>query len=344
MKKKIPPGYLLPSAALALKKGQIKWYSFLDKAPEPGDVVYGKVTRLGHHSTLENRSGRVHALNDGSRAVFVFGNRYATDHYEGIVPSEPTAEVDMLARSGVVGSVRQKNSVLKDPTRIRILGYVCDDNEQIINTRNFPLIVPAKSEKKRGERAKLILVVGTSMNSGKSTAAAACCWALSAMGYDVRASKVTGTASLKDILHMNDCGASVYNDFTYFGHPSTYMLSPEELLRIFTHTDLKFANNPKNFWVVEFADGILQRETEILLASDEVQSRIHRLVFCASEALGCVGGLKVLKERFQLVPDAISGIISSSPLALQELADHGGDIPVFNNLERDLKQISEILI
>ena len=43
---------------------------------------------LGHHSTLENRSGRVHILNDGSKAIFVFGNRYAPDHYEGVVPAE----------------------------------------------------------------------------------------------------------------------------------------------------------------------------------------------------------------------------------------------------------------
>jgi hypothetical protein len=344
MKKKISPGYLIPSAALNIRKNRIKWYSFLDKTPQPGDVVYGKVTRLGHHSTLENRNGRVHLLNDGSKALFVFGNRYAPDHFEGFVPTEPTAEVDMLARSGVVGIVRQKNALLKDPTRVRILGYVCDEEDKIFNTRDFPLIVPKTLEKARDKRAKMILVVGTSMNCGKSLAAAACCWALSTMGYDVRASKVTGTASLKDILQMNDSGASVYNDFTYFGHPSTYMLPEEELLRIFNHIDLKYANNPKNFWIVELADGIIQRETAMLLASADVQTRIHRLVFCAGDALGCLGGINILKERFGLVPDAISGVISSAPLALKELAGLTGDTPVINSLERDLRQISEILI
>ncbi|MBU0717434.1 MAG: hypothetical protein KJ749_04225 [Planctomycetes bacterium] len=342
--KKIPPGHLVPSAALTLKKSQLKFYNFLDKAPEPGDVVYGRVTRLGHHSTLENRSGRVHILNDGSKAIFVFGNRYAPDHYEGVVPTELTAEVDMLARSGVVGTVRQKNSLLKDPTRIRILGYVCNDKGKVINTRDFPLIRPKTTERKPGKRAKMVLVVGTSMNSGKSMAAAAACWALSTIGYDVRASKITGTASLKDILHMNDCGASVYNDFTYFGHPSTYLLSAEELLRIFDHIDLKYGNNPRNYWIVELADGVLQRETTILLASPEVRSRIHRLILCAGDALGCIGGIKILRERFGLVPDAISGILSSAPLALQELSGLSGGIPAFNSMERDLKQISEVLI
>ena len=142
---------------------------------------------------------------------------------------------------------------------------------------------------------------------------------------------------------MNDAGASVYNDFTHFGYPSTYMLSETELLRVFTEIDLKYGNNAKNFWVVELADGILQRETAMLLASKEVKKRIHRLVFCAGDALGCIGGLQVLKDRFGLTADAISGVCSSSPLATTELANYT-EVPVFNNLERNLNEISEMLL
>ena len=342
--KKISPGFLLPSAAYTVKKSAIKLYAFQDRVPQVGDLIYGRVIRIGQHSGLENKNGRIHVINDGSRAVFVYGNRYAPDHFEGYVPESSLNEVDMLAQSGVVGIVKSKNSMIKDPTRIRVLGYVCDEQGEVINTRNHSLIVPAKTEKTSGKkRAKLILVVGTAMNSGKSMAAAACCWALATMGHEVRASKITGTASLKDILRMNDAGAATYNDFTHFGYPSTYMLSEEELLRIFNHIDLKHCNNPRNFWVVELADGILQRETAMLLASEDVKSRIHRLIFCAGDALGAVGGLKVLKDKFGLTPDAISGVCSSAPLAKQELADYTG-IQVFNNLERNLNQISEILL
>ncbi|MHC4978614.1 MAG: hypothetical protein ACYTGT_06260 [Planctomycetota bacterium] len=340
--KNIQPGYLHPSAAFTIKRSQIKRYQFLERAPEVGDLVYGRVTTLGHHQYLENCQGRIHSLLDGSRAIFVYGNRYAPDHYEGVVPSSVSVEVDMLARSGVVGVVRKKNSVLQDPTRIRVLGYVCDADGNVLNTRSFPLIRPQHTDKKPN-RSKMILVVGTSMNSGKSVTAAACCWSLTAMGHTVRASKITGTASLRDILRMNDCGATIFNDFTHLGYPSTYLLDLPELLHIFNSIDLKYANSPKNFWIVELADGILQRETEMLLASPDVKSRIHRLVFNASDALGCVGGLTVLREHFGLEPDAISGICSSSPLALQELARFSS-IPVFNNMEQDLRQISELLL
>jgi hypothetical protein len=338
--KKICKGYILPSAAFTIRRSQIKHYKFFEKRPEIGDVVYGQVLRMGQHSSLENASGRIHMIHDGTRAAFVFGNRYAPDFYEGIIPEEMTNKVDLLSRSGMIGIVKTKNSMIKDPTKVKILGYVFDESGRILNTRNFPLIEPRSRVKKR-PRAKMILVCGTSMNSGKSMAAAACCWVLSTMGYNVRASKITGTASLKDILYMNDAGANPYADFTCLGYPSTYLLSESELLGIFNQLDLKYANNPKNFWVVELADGIIQRETVMLLNTPEVRSRIYKLIFCANDAFGAIGGLNIL-QSYGLKPAALSGICSSSPLHIRELSGFT-DIPVFNSAEPDKNSLAEIL-
>jgi len=339
---KVTKGFILPSAAFTVQRKQVRFYRKPDLPPRPGDLMYGEVVRIGQHSTLENKEGRIHVIHDGTKAVFVFGNRYAPDYYEGFVPEQQQREVDLLARSGLIGQVAVKNSSIKDPTRVKMLGCLCNENGDPLNTLQFPLIEPKNMEKKE-PRAKLILVCGTAMNSGKSIAAVACTWALTAMGHKVKACKVTGTASLKDILHMNDSGAETYADFTYFGHPSTYMLSKEELLGIFHKLDLKYANNPKNFWVVELADGILQRETAMLLESPEVQRRIHRLVFCSADAFGAIGGLRVLRERFNLVPDAISGVCSSSPLHVRELGELT-DIPVFNSLDVGLDIMADILL
>jgi hypothetical protein len=339
--KKINRGFIFPSAALTVKASQIKYYRFFDKRPRAGDLVYGIIDCIGQHSSLENASGRIHTIHDGTKAIFVFGNRYAPDFYEGLVPEDMTDEVSLIARSGIIGVVKTKNSMIKDPTKVRILGYVCNEKGDVLSTRDFPLIKPRNTIKKE-PRSRMILVCGTSMNSGKSMAAAACCWALTTVGYNVRASKITGTASLKDILHMNDAGASRYADFTYLGYPSTYLLTKQELLCIFNQLDLKYANNPKNFWVVELADGVVQRETAMLLSSPEVTGRIHRLIFCANDAFGAIGGLRTLKEKFDLVPDAISGICSSSPLHIRELSEFT-NIPVFNSAP-DTSQLTDILV
>ncbi len=339
---KIPKGFILPSAAITVNRSKIKGYVQSDKQPEIGDLVYGEIDRIGQHSSLENGSGRIHDIHRGSRAIFVYGNRYAPDYYEGIIPSESLDKIDLLARSGVIGQVVTKSSKVIDPTKVKVLGYACDKNGKIINSKDSPLIVP-KYATKKFPRAKLILVCGTAMNSGKSMAAVACCWALNALGHKVRASKVTGTASLKDILHMNDAGASVFADFTYLGYPSTYLLSDEEMLDIFNKLDLKYANNKENYWVVELADGINQKETAMLLQSPDVRKRIHKLIFCAADAFGAIGGLEVLKTKFKLTPDAISGVCSSSPLHIKELQEFS-EIPVFNSMKIDIEILSQILV
>lgn len=328
---KLSKSYIIPSAAFSLTRKMIRGYVKSDKKPEVGDVIYGTILSMGQHHSLENPYGRIHSVYRGTTAVFVFGNRYAPDYYEGAIPDNLPDITDLLARSGVVGTVLAKSSKVLDPTRVKIEGYVVDKTGKIINTKDHPLIRPRFTVKKL-PRAKMILVVGTAMNAGKSAAASACCMALSSAGYEVRASKVTGTASLKDILHMNDAGASYYADFSFLGYPSTYLLPREEMMHIFNSLDLKYANNRENYWVVEFADGINQLETAMLLESPEVRSRIHKLIFCAADAFGAIGGLEVLKKRFHLVPDAISGVCSSSPLHVKELKEFTG-IPVFNSLK-----------
>lgn len=340
--KRLSKAYFHPSAAYTIKPKQVVGFASSDKAPEVGDVVFGEIVRVGQHGTLENVSGRIHSVYVGSKALFVFGNRYAPDYYEAFVPTTMPVQCDLLARSGVIGVVKTKNALIKDPTQVRVLGYGVDAQGGVINTRHFPLIRPKETEKKRN-RAKLVLVVGTAMNAGKSMAAGACVWSLASMGHGVRGSKVTGTASLQDILRMNDAGAEHYNDFTHLGFPSTYMLTAEEVIDIFHKIDLRFANNPKNYWVVEFADGILQRETALLLSHPDVQSRIHRLIFAAHDAFGAVGGMRVLREKYGLVPDAISGVCSSSPLHIRELREFT-EIPVFNSAAPDLNELSKILV
>jgi len=339
----IKASFILPSAAFTVPRTKIKRYSKnLDHRPRQGDLVYGRVEYVGQHSFLENKEGRRHSIYDGTRAVFVMGNRYSPDYYEGFVPSTLQSSVDMLSQSGMVGEVRFKSTMVGDPTRIRVLGYICHADGTVMNTSDFSKI-PVRHPSSPNNRAKMILCIGTAMNSGKSAAAAACCWALNSMGHTVRASKVTGTASLKDILLMEDNGASQVADFTYMGHPSSYMLEEEEMLDVFSSLDTKFANSSKNYWVVEFADGILQRETAMLLQSEIVRKRIHKLVFCAQDTFGAIGGLKVLKEEFALEPDAISGVCSSSPLSIRELSRYS-DLPIFNSMQRDLKQMAEILV
>ena len=79
------------------------------------------------------------------------------------------------------------------------------------------------------EQPTVILVVGSSMDSGKTTAASSVVHGLSRSNALVCAAKLTGTASLKDRLIMEDAGAAEVLDFTDVGHASTAMCTREQV-------------------------------------------------------------------------------------------------------------------
>jgi len=340
--KKIRHNCIVSSAAYSVPNSFIKNYDEnLERVPQIGDLIFGEVTEMGHHSQLESKSVRIHTIHEGTQAVFVIGNRYAPAQYEGIVPESAVDSLDLVGTGGVVSEVVNKNELIGSPTKVKLLGYICDVDGKVVNTKSHIQIKP-KTSKRKAKGAKLILCIGTSMDSGKTHAAAACCYSLSSMGKTVRAAKITGTARLKDIFLMNDCGAEHVADFTYFGYPSTYMLNADELLGIFNSFDMKYGNNPKNYIVVEIADGIFQRETAMLLQMKEVRDRIHKLIFCAPDSSAVFGGVRMLLEKFDLKPDAISGLCSSSPLAIQEIQTFT-KLPVLKSMERDYKSIYEVI-
>ena len=107
----LPRGVLTPSAAYALPQGTVKGYvAGWAQPPALGDVMLGQLRSIGAHQEIENRQGRIHQLNEGFLALFVYGNRYATDAFEALIPDRQRSVVDLIARSGVIGTVETRNS------------------------------------------------------------------------------------------------------------------------------------------------------------------------------------------------------------------------------------------
>lgn len=207
----LPPNLLIPSALYTITPElPASYVADFECVPKVGDVFFAEVHSTGHHVELESKLGRLHpVLTPGYQFLVTFGNRYATDAYEARTPSEPCEYVDLVARSGVAGIVCETaHSQVATPTRLRLLGRVLDPDDQPLNTIDHGLVNPRKVTTNY-PRARMILVVGTAMNAGKSTTAVAAGRALIGADHTVKSSKVTGTASLKEILNMEDAGAAV---------------------------------------------------------------------------------------------------------------------------------------
>lgn len=295
--------------------------------PQFGDVALFEVLEIGKHRTIQSDTKRNVAILEGDYILAAFANRYATSQFEGYVPDQPTEILDILGAGGAIGLVRSKNAAFEDvePTKLRLVGYAKDAGGSVMNT----LYHNKTKSLFRGEvpnNAKIILSVGSTMDSGKTTTAAFLARGLKHTGKKIAFIKLTGTCYTKDKDLVYDCGADVAIDFVDAGFPSTYMIAEEEILHMYqTLLDQLIPENP-DYIVMEIADGLVQRETEFLLRNTAFMETIHKVVFSGGDSLAAFWGVNFL-EQLGHRPTLIAGRFTMSPLLIQEVQDRI-DIPV----------------
>ncbi len=292
-------------------------------SPNPGDLLLARVEELGQHRRLELVTSRRATLFEGDEIVVCYGNRYAPDQFEGIVPDHLGA-CRLVAAGGVAARLLNRHDRVKSATRITPLGLLTDTDGHRINlsSSRFP-----KAD--RIDPSPLVLVVaGTSMNSGKTTACANLVKGLVRQKLKVAAAKFTGTGAGADYRALVDAGASPVFDFIDAGYVSTYRCNRDILLDVVMTLGHAMAETQPDVIVIEVADGLLQRETARLFALPKFTDWIDGIIFAANDALGAQAGVSWLTVR-QLPVFAITGVLTSSPLAQREAEEVCG-LPVYH--------------
>ncbi len=292
-------------------------------SPLAGDLVLARVEELGHHKRLELITSRRATLFEGDEIVVAYGNRYAPDQFEGVVP-EHLGACRLVAAGGVAARLLNRHDRVKTATRITPLGLLTDKGGHRINLQNSRL---PKAD--RIDPSPLVLVVaGTSMNSGKTTACANLVKGFVRQDIKVAAAKFTGTGAGADYRTLVDAGADPVFDFVDAGYVSTYRVNREVLLDVVMTLGHEMAASKPDVIVIEVADGLLQRETARLFATPEFTNWIDGVIFAANDALGAQSGISWLTAR-QLPVLAITGVLTSSPLAQREAEEVCG-LPVYH--------------
>ncbi len=290
----------------------------------PGSLLLARVVQVGRHRDLESIEGRRMTLFPGDVIVATLGNRYATDQYEGAAVCSGTGG-HVLGIGGVCGEVVSRNEKMAEPTSLEWIGRLADQNGEAMNLRRFrvsPGIAHANSS------SKTVLSVGASMNAGKTTAAAQLIRSLSGRGFRVGAAKLTGTACRRDVGIMEDAGAVRVLDFSHCGYSSTAGCSADELLEIARDLRAALLMHEPDYLVYEIADGILQRESRILLSNPGFHDTVVGVVYSAPDSLSCESGARILKSSGYHVV-AMSGLVANSPLGIAEVEAATG-IPCLN--------------
>ncbi len=282
--------------------------------PNSGDVVLARIDRIGKHKQLEFCDGRRSTLFIGDEILICYGNRYAPDQYEALVPKN-LAPCHLVAGGGVAAQALSWHEAIPGPTCITPLGLVADAEGIPLNLKNWSLARQTYPQ----TRPFTIVVVGAAMNAGKTITAAHLIKGAARAKIKVAAAKVTGTGSGGDTWLMRDAGADSVLDFTDCGFVSTYLATKADVESIMQTLVVHLASSGAETIVLEIADGLYQEETAALLSSQLFAQNVDAVMFAANDALGAAAGVEWLRER-NLPIVGITGTLAQSPLAMREAA------------------------
>lgn len=288
-------------------------------APRAGDLLLAQVESIGHHTRLELPDGRRAALYPGDEVLVVYADRYAPDQFEAEVPAS-LGPCDLVTAGGIAGHVLRRGHRAGRPTALFPLGLVSDAGGRPLSTRDFGL-PPARLPPRQTHRDRppVIGVVGSSMNAGKTTAAAAMIRAEVQLGRRVGVAKVTGTGSGGDLWSYRDAGAALALDFTDAGLPSTHRVPASELESVFETLLATLLAGGVDVAFIEVSDGVLFEGTAALVGSEAFRRAVDGVVFAAADGMGALAGETYL-ARAGLPLLALSGLFTRTPLTLDEVA------------------------
>lgn len=294
-------------------------------SPRVGDLVLARVAVIGQHVAIELAHGRRAAMFVNDEIVVAYGNRYAPDQFEAEVPAD-LGPCQLVAAGGVASKVLAAHGKMREATCLEPIGLLVDAAGRRVTLQCGVLDTGPFAGR---IRPLTIAVVGASMNAGKTTTAAHLVRGLRQAGISVGAAKTTGTGAGGDPWLLADAGAFPVYDFTNAGYPSTYLIGAEAVRDVFTGLTDRLATDGCQVIVIEVADGVFQEETAALLADPVFAERVDAVVFASCDALGASAGVNWLRQR-GLAPVAVSGLLSSSPLAARE-AEAATGTPVWGS-------------
>ncbi|MEP7109552.1 MAG: hypothetical protein ABI760_16280 [Ferruginibacter sp.] len=297
--------------------------------PIVGDVAIFEIIKTGKHKNIQGEDYRNVTILPGDYIMAAFGTRYATEQFEGYVPNKCLQDFHILGAGGTVGIIHSMHGKFQGigPTEIRIIGYAVNNTGAVINTKKMFYSQMINFSGTNSSFSKIILSVGSSMDSGKTTTAAYLARGLRRQGKKVAFIKLTGTIYTKDTDLAFDLGADIVTHFGEMGFPSTYMCTQAELLDLYETLLKKVQEVQPDYIIIEIADGLFQRETRMLLTSKQFMNTVDHVIYSCGDSLAAIHGIDVLNS-WGIHPSFLSGLFTASPLLIREVQENS-TIPVF---------------
>ena len=296
-----------------------------------GDFVVGEIT--GPRNRLlqfELASGRMVEALRRDCVVGALGNRSATLEAVGSWMDISGDDMHAMTSAGLFGKITSLSTLIPPVTALNYTGHVVRDGNKV-TMGDFrvhdegPFNVPT------------VLLVGTSMSSGKTTTGRLVVHELERMGLRVIGAKLTGAGRYRDMLSFKDAGAEQIFDFVDAGLPSTVV--PEADFRKVIRPLLSHIANQRPDVLVAEAGASPMEPYNGTAAIEELGDNLSCKILCASDPYAVVG----VEKAFGLKPDLVTGPATSTSAAIDLVRSLSG-VEALNVMDPDcLPQLRDVL-
>lgn len=288
-----------------------------------GDYVVGEITDILSGRVVELTNGRMIEVAEGDLVVGAFGIRHATLEATGRWGAiEEDGRMHLLTAAGLLGRCTSLSSVLPPLPTLRYRGHAMREGGKL---RMADFVSPATI---RTFDTPTILIVGSSMSAGKTTAARILIRQLKKLGLRVLGAKITGAGRYRDILTMQDAGADAIFDFVDVGLPSTVCPEPE-YRRALEGLLSRAAGVEADVAVIEAGASPLEPYNGAVAVA-ALEGRVRLTLLCASDPYAVLG----VVEAYGLRPDLVTGIATNTQAGI-ELVDRLTGLHALNVRDKD---------
>jgi len=289
---------------------------------DTGDYVVARaLDTRGHLSAIELPGGRMIEVMEGDLIVGAFGTRAATLEAVGDWRAiDDSGELNALTAAGLFGKVTSLSPFLSSPMLLQYEGHVMRYDDKVTMRGSLPQIEMIDFN------VPVVLIVGTSMSSGKTMSGRVIVHLLSQMGLNVVGAKLTGAARYRDMLSFKDAGASAIYDFVDAGLPSTAV--DEDLYREALPYLLSLIARDKPDVVVAEAGASPLEPYNGSIAKEMIRDCVKFKLLCAQDPYAVVG----VQQAFQRSPDLVAGGAANTDAAIALVQKLSG-LPALNLMD-----------
>ena len=287
-----------------------------------GDYIAARVTgKPSELYRIEIPSGRMVEMMEGDLVIGAFGKRAAT--LEGVGDWEAIGDdgrMHALTGAGLFGKATSTSLLIPRMMSLHYEGHVLRAGKKQA-MRDF--IEPVTETE---FNTPVILMVGTSMSAGKTTAGRVIIHELHNAGLRVVGAKFTGAGRYRDTLSYGDAGAEAILDFVDAGLPSTIVPEQrfEEAMRYMLSRIAAIGPDV----VVAEAGASPMEPYNGAIAIKALNNQVVFVVLCASDPYSVVG----VQTAFGLQPDVITGPATNTTAGI-ELVEKLTGLPALNLMD-----------